>query len=182
MALLVAGCGGAPQGDAGLPVLSAPGPAAAGAVVAPAVVADGAAPAALVSDAAGYSLVLMNERAVHQDLDQLDPRQGKGYSPLHAFIYVKGRPRSGSPVASVKPVCVTPTRCEYLPPRKAGVAERFVISVDDESVVQLSTDSDMVVITPRQLAYARPVTVHVTLTIPGQQPLVKRILYGGKQA
>ena len=134
-----------------------------------------------VSQVAGpaprYDLILLNGRAVHQDLDQLDPRQGKGYQPLQAFVYVKGRPRASSPVASVKPVCL-PAQCEYIPPRKAGFAERYVISISDDSVVQLSASEDTVVISARELGQAKAVTVDVTLTIPGQQPIVKRIVYG----
>jgi hypothetical protein len=124
-----------------------------------------------------YDLILLNGRVVHQDLDQLDPQQGKGYLPLQAFIYVKGRPRTGSPVASVKPVCL-PAQCEYIPPRKAGFAERYVISISDDSVVQLSASEDTVVISARQLAQSQPTTVDVTLTVPGQPPIVKRIVYG----
>jgi hypothetical protein len=137
------------------------------------------APGALATGAAAprYDLILLNGRAVHQDLDQLDPRQGKGYQPLQAFVYVKGRPRASSPVASVKPVCL-PEQCEYIPARKAGHAERYVISVSDGSVVQLSASEDTVVISARELGQAKPVTVDVTLTIPGQAPIVKRIVYG----
>jgi hypothetical protein len=80
-------------------------------------------------------------------------------------------------VASVKPVC-TPSQCEYLPPRRAGFAERYVISVDDTSLVQLSADEDKVVISARQLQLATEATVEVTLTVPGQPPVVKRIVYG----
>jgi hypothetical protein len=122
--------------------------------------------------------VILNERAVHQDLDQLDPRHGQGYQPLQAFIYVRGRPRSKSPVHSIKPVCATPTQCEYLPPRQAGFAERYTIEVDDASLVQLSADRDVVVISSRRLQLATPATVSVTLTVPGQAPVVKRIIYG----
>ena len=93
-----------------------------------------------------YDLIILNERVVHQDLDQLDPRQGKGYQSLRAFIYVKGMQRSSSPVASIKPICMEPTRCEYLPPRKAGLAERYVVSIPDDSVAQLSSDQDVIVI------------------------------------
>lgn len=42
---------------------------------------------------------------------RLDPVQGKGYQPLSAIIYVRGVPRARSPVATVRPVCATPTRC-----------------------------------------------------------------------
>lgn len=168
--MLVVGCGGSPSRDAAPdPGQGAQAQASPSAMHSAAADAQGAAPR--------YNLVLLNDRTVHQDLDQLDPRIGKGYAPLHAFIYVKGKPRSSSPVASIKPICLTATRCEYLPPRKAGFAERYVISIDDGSVAQLSADSDLVVITSRQLGLARPATVNVTLTIPGQQPVVKRIFY-----
>ena len=124
-----------------------------------------------------YELVLFNGRAVHQDFDRLDATPGKGYEPLEAFVYVKGRPRSNSPVASVKPVCRTTTSCEYLPPRKSGLADRYVISIDSDAVAQLLPSEDKVVITARQLALTSPATVNVTLAIPGQAPIVKRIVY-----
>ena len=125
-----------------------------------------------------YDLIVLNERVVHQDLDQLDPRQGKGYQPLRAFIYVKGMPRNTSPVASIKPVCMVPTRCEYLPPRKSGLAERYIVSIPDDSVAQLSADEDVVVVSTRHLGLANAATVDLTLTIPGQRTVVKRIVYG----
>ena len=82
------------------------------------------------------------------------------------------------PVAGVKPICLQPTVCEYLPPRKAGLAERYIVSIPDGSVAALSADEDRVVINPRQLALEKPATVDVTLEIPGQPPIVKRIVYG----
>lgn len=134
--------------------------------------------AAQASPAPPLDLILLNGRVVHQDLDQLDPRRGKGYEALQAFIYARGRPRASSPVAGVKPICLQPTVCEYLPPRKAGLAERYIVSIPDGSVAALSADEDRVVINPRQLALEKPATVDVTLEIPGQPPIVKRIVYG----
>lgn len=128
-----------------------------------------------------FDLVLLNERAVHQDLDQLDARHGKGYQTLHAFIYLKGRPRGSSPVSSVKPVC-TPTQCDYLPPRKAGFAERYRISIGDAAVAELSAFEDMVIVSARRLQLANDATVEVTLTIPGQRPVVKRIVYAAESS
>jgi hypothetical protein len=124
-----------------------------------------------------YLLVLMNERAVHRDSDELAPTQGRGYQALEAFVFANGRPRAASPVASIKPTCL-PTECRYLPPRQAGRAESYVISIDDESVAELTAVEDRVRVSPRQLAWALPAVVQVTLTVPGQPPVVRRIVYG----
>ena len=174
----MAGCGGAPSTEARSPAESA---GQSGAGVAYDVAAHGKTSAALAgTEAVRYDLVLMNDRAVHQDLDQLDPRQGKGYTPLHAFVYVKGRPRSKSPVNSIKPIC-TPTQCEYLPPRQAGFAERYTISIDDASLAELSADKDVVVISSTRLQLAKAATLNVTLTVGSDRTVVKRIVYGGAQ-
>jgi hypothetical protein len=183
IALTLSACGDAPpsHADADSPARRATGDSAAA--------VPSAAPSSLTRQVAGeqaqsgtpsprYELVLLDEGVVHQDQDQLDPRQGKGYASLHAFIYAPGRPRSGSPVASIKPVCTSSVRCEYLPPRKAGIAERFVISVDQEALVQLSVDEDVVVVTARALSLARAATVTVELSVEGQAPIRKRIVYG----
>lgn len=173
--LLAAGCGDTP----GAATPSSPAAAVPQAVAdRPPGVADLAIPPSAPAGPARYALVLMNDRAVHQDLDQLDPQRGKGYQPLRAFVYVQGRPRGASPVAGVRPVCPEPTRCEYLPPRRAGFAERYVVTIDDASVAELGADEDMVALRPRQLALAEPATLQVTLTVDGQRPQVRRIVYG----
>lgn len=174
LALALAGCGDTPDRASAAAGPSLPTAAQRASA---ATVSDGPRGRATAA-APRYVLVLLKDRAVHQDLDQLDPQRGKGYEPLRAFVYLQGRPRAGSPVASVRPNCPEPTRCEYLPPRRAGFAERYVVTIDDASVAELGADEDMVAIRPRQLALAEPVTLQITLMVEGQPPQVRRIVYG----
>jgi hypothetical protein len=132
---------------------------------------------AKASPAPMYVLVVFKDRVVHQDLDELAPVRGAGYETLRAFVYVRGKPRKSSPIAGVHAYCATPIRCEYRPPRKTGVAEKYTISLDSDSVAKLSAADDMVAITARQLEVAKPVTVSVTLMVEGMQPVTKRIVY-----
>lgn len=124
-----------------------------------------------------YMLMVFKDRALHRDEDELAPVRGAGYAPLRAFVYLRGKPRNQSPVASVQAYCLTPTRCEYIPPRKSGFAERYTISLDDATIARLSAANDMVVISTRELDVAKPVTVSLTLTIPGREPILRRIIY-----
>jgi hypothetical protein len=124
-----------------------------------------------------YTLLLLNSNAVHRDGDELAPTHGAGYQALRAFVYVGGQPRSRSPVAGVKPYCATPSKCEYLPPRKGGVPEKFTIALDGDSVATLSASEDLVVIRARQLALQEPQKVTVTLSMPGQSTVTRQIVY-----
>jgi len=187
-ALLLVACGGAPPEDAsGIRVaeaqtsVEAPAPIAAaeaGSASAPQLDTEPRTPQLASGSAGGYRFVILKERAVYEDLDRLEPRHGSGYEPLQAFLYLNGKGRAKSPLASIKPICRTSMQCEYLPPRAAGFADSYTISIDDSSIAQLSADRDVVVISARQLQLEKPATVLVTLTIPGQPPIVKRILYG----
>lgn len=124
-----------------------------------------------------YLLVVFKKKVVHRDADELSPVHGAGYEPLRAFVYLRGKPRKQSPVAEVQPYCSSSTQCEYRAPRKAGFADRITISLDDDSVARLSAADDMVVISARTLAVATPSIVKLTMTIPGQAPVTRQIIY-----
>ena len=124
-----------------------------------------------------YLLVVFKKKAVHRDVDELVPVHGAGYEPLRAFVYLRGKPRKQSPVAEVQPYCLSSTECEYRAPRKAGFADRITISIDDDSVARLSAADDMVVISARTLGVTTPAIVKLTMTIPGQAPVTRQIIY-----
>lgn len=129
---------------------------------------------------AGYELLLFkqkfNRTVQHRDTDALVPVRGTGYPTLYAFVQLNERYRP-SPVAGIQAFCATPTRCEYLPPRKADFPEKFTISLSDDSFARLSATDDLVAISTPQLDVAKPVTVLVTLTIPGQPVITRKITY-----
>jgi hypothetical protein len=182
VAALVSGCGDSrPEAAAAPTTAAAAVPAERPVPRRAAPVDDGLSPVQAAIAAAqrpeSYLLVLTNDRAVHRDHDELPAVHGRGYAALDAFIYARGKPRAASPVASIKPTCL-PAECRYLPPRHASHADSYVISIDDESVAQLTALEDRVVIRPRQLAWNEPAVVQVTLAVPGQPPVVRRIVYG----
>lgn len=119
-----------------------------------------------------------NRTAQHLDTDTLIPVRGNGYPTLYAFVHLNEKYRP-SPVAGIHAFCATPTRCEYLPPRRAGSPERFTISLSDDSFARLSATDDLVAVSARQMDVAKPVTVVVTLTIPEQPPITRKITYAG---
>jgi hypothetical protein len=124
-----------------------------------------------------YLLVILRRKGMHRDSDELVPVHGAGYEPLRAFVYLRGKPKKQSPVADVQPYCASTTQCEYRAPRKAGFADRIMISLDDDSVARLSAADDTVVISARTLAVATPSIVKLTMTIPGQPPVTRQIIY-----
>ncbi len=95
---------------------------------------------------------------------------------MHAVVVLRGS-STLSPVAGVQPYCATALRCDYLPPRNADYAERYTVSLSDDSVAQLSTTKGMIAINARHLEEPRPSIVSVTLTVDGQPPVTKRITY-----
>lgn len=129
---------------------------------------------------ADYELQLFRQRfnraVQHRDADALTPIRGIGYPTLYALVHLNERYRP-SPVAGIHAFCGTPTRCEYLPPRKADFPESFTISLSDDSFARLSAMDDLVAISTPHLDVATPVTVIVTLTIPGQPPISRKITY-----
>jgi hypothetical protein len=168
-------CGGAPE------VGETPTAAAA---VAPPVVASGAAvvevaapreTAQLLAPAA-YDIRLVDQSGWHREVFVLVPVRGAGYQTLHALVVLRG-PSALSPVAGVEPYCPTALRCEYVPPRKGDYAERYTVSLSDDSVAQLSTTNGLIAISARQLEVDQPSIVSVTLTVDGQLPVTKRITY-----
>jgi hypothetical protein len=95
---------------------------------------------------------------------------------VHAAVVLRGS-KTLSPVAGVQAYCATPLRCEYLPPRSAAQAERYIVSLPDDSVARLSATEGMIAISARYLEVERPSIVSVTLTVDGQPPVTKRITY-----
>jgi soluble lytic murein transglycosylase-like protein len=144
----------------------------------PPVVATPPAPASSSATAAPeYLLVVFRKKGLYRDTDELVPVHGAGYEPLRAFVVLRGKPRRQSPVAEVQPYCLSSTHCEYRAPRRAGLADRIMISLEDDSVARLSAADDMVVISARTLAVATPSVVKLTMTIPGQAPVTRQITY-----
>jgi hypothetical protein len=191
LALVLAGCGGAPSAggligseSVGRPS-DAPEPTAAAAIPAAAAQPDvtspssGSTPGPQPSVPGSYSLLILNNsNVVHRDGAALAPTHGAGYQTLRAVVYQRGQPRSRSPVAGVKPYCPTPTTCEYLPPRQNGRPEKYTITLDDDSVAVLSASDELVTIRAKQLALDKPLKVTVTLTMPGEQAVTRQIIYG----
>ena len=95
---------------------------------------------------------------------------------MFAVVVLRGS-RTLSPVAGVQPYCATPVRCDYLPPRNANYAERYTVTLSDDSVARLSTTKGMIAINARRLEEQQPSIVSVTLTVDGQPPVTKRITY-----
>ena len=125
---------------------------------------------------AAYDIRLLDQNGWHRETFELVPVRGAGYQTVHAVVVLRG---SGalSPVAGVQPYCATPLHCEYVPPRTANYAERYIISLSDDSVARLSTTNDMIAINARHIAVERPSIVSVTLTVDGQPPVTKQITY-----
>lgn len=139
-------------------------------VVAPPVAGKSGAPAT-------YELRVFRTRGVYGDVGTMVPVRGAGYEPLHVSVQLRNRPRHMSAVAGMQPYCPTTTRCEYLPPRKDAGPERVTVSLNEGSIARLSPVKDMIAITVRQLDVPQPVIVTVTLMVPGQDPVVQRIVY-----
>jgi len=125
---------------------------------------------------AAYDIRLLDQNGWHRETFELVPVRGAGYQTVHAMVVLRGA-GALSPVAGVQPYCATPWRCEYVPQRTANYAERYTVSLPDDSVARLSTTNDMITITARHLAMERPSIVSVTLTVDGQPPVTKQITY-----
>jgi hypothetical protein len=188
VAIALSACGGAP--DAGETATTATTPdskdrAMASTADAPRVGASGAAmpgvtlprgSAKLAASSGAYDIRLFDQNGWHRETFELVPVRGAGYQTVHAVVVLRGS-RTLSPVAGVQPHCATPVRCEYLPPRNANHAERYTVSLGDDSVARLSTTKGMIAISARHLEVERPSIVSVTLTVDGQPPVTKRITY-----
>ncbi|WP_372525762.1 hypothetical protein [Piscinibacter sp.] len=123
-----------------------------------------------------YDIRLVDHNGWHREAFELVPVRGAGYQTLHAIVVLRG-PSALSPVAGVEPYCATALRCEYVPPRNGNYAERYTVSLSDDSVAQLSTTNGMIAISARHLEVEQPSIVSVTLTVDGQPPVTKRITY-----
>ena len=188
VALALSACGGAPE--VGEPATAAATPdikegAVASTAEAPRAGASGAAiaevalsrgSAQLPASPAAYDIRLLDQNGWHRETFELVPVRGAGYQTVHAVVVLRG---SGtlSPVAGVQPYCATPVRCDYLPPRNGDYAERYTVSLSDDSVAQLSSTKGMIAINARHLEEQRPSVVDVTLTVDGQPPVTRRITY-----
>jgi hypothetical protein len=123
-----------------------------------------------------YEIRLFDQNGWPKETFELVPVRGIGYPTVHAAVVLRGS-KTPSPVAGVQAYCATPLRCEYLPPRSADHAERYTVSLPDDSVARLSTTEGMIAISARYLEVERPSIVSVTLSVDGQPPVTKRIMY-----
>ena len=130
----------------------------------------------LAESAGAYEIRLFDQNGWPRETFELVPARGIGYQTVHAAVVLRGS-KTLSPVAGVQAYCATPLRCEYLPPRSANHAERYTVSLPDDSVARLSTTEGMIAISARYLEVERPSIVSVTLTVDGQPPVTKRITY-----
>jgi hypothetical protein len=132
--------------------------------------------AKLAASSSAYEIRLFDQNGWPKETFELVPVRGTGYPTVHAVVVLRGS-QTLSPVAGVQAYCATPVRCEYLPPRDANHAERYTVSLSDDSVARLSTTEGMIAISARYLEVERPSIVSVTLTVDGQPPVTKQITY-----
>jgi hypothetical protein len=132
--------------------------------------------AELPASPGAYDLRLLDQNGWHRETFELFPVRGAGYPAVYAVVVLRGS-TTLSPVAGVQPYCATPVRCDYMPPRNANGAERYTVSLSDDSVARLSTTKGVIAISARHLEEQRPSIVSVTLTVDGQPPVTQRITY-----
>jgi hypothetical protein len=123
-----------------------------------------------------YEIRLLDHNGWPRDTFELVPARGVGYPTVHAAVVMR-KSKTLSPVEGVQAYCATPLRCEYLPPRGADRSERYTVSLPDDAVARLSAKNGMIAINARLLEVERPSIVSVTLSVDGQPPVTKRILY-----
>ena len=188
VAVALSACGGAPDAGETATVAAAPDSkdramastadplrvSASGAAMASVTPARGS--AELAASSGAYEIRLFDQNGWHREAFELVPVRGAGYQTVHAVVVLRGS-RTLSPVAGVQPYCATPVRCEYMPPRNANHAERYTVSLSDDSVARLSATNGMIAISARYLEVERPSIVSVTLTVDGQPPVTKRVTY-----
>jgi len=133
-------------------------------------------PAMPAAASAAYEIRLLDQNGWPRETFELVPVRGAGYQTVHALVVMRGS-RTLSPVAGVQPYCATPVRCEYLTPRNGEQAERYTVSLSDDSVAWLSGTNGMVAINARHLEVERPAIVSVTLTVDGQPSVTQQITY-----
>jgi len=188
VAIALSACGGGPDADETATTATAPGSkerAMAPTAYAPRVGASGATMASVTppresakpaASSGAYEIRLFDQNGWPSETFELAPVRGTGYQTVRAVVVPRGS-RTMSPVAGAQPYCATPVRCEYLPPRDANRAERYTISLSDDSVARLSPSEGMIAISARYLEVERPSIVSVTFTVDGQPPVTKRITY-----
>ena len=176
--MAMSSCGGTPDAGEAPTRAAAPGSAdratapAGSTVHAPPVGASGAAVVGVTlprgstsppASPAAYDIRLLDQNGWHRETFELVPVRGAGYQTVHAVVVLRG---SGalSPVAGVQPYCATPLQCEYLPPRTDNYAQRYTISLSDDSVARLSTTKDMIAINARHITVERP-SIHTPWTL-----------------
>jgi len=187
VAVALSACGGSPDTDETAAAAAAPSKAGAVASTGDAlrVRASGAATALVTpprastklrTSSGAYEIRLFDQNGWPAETFELVPVRGTGYPTVRAVVVLRDS-KTLSPVAGVQPYCATPVRCEYLPPRGANHAERYTVSLSDDSIARLSTTEGMIVISARYLEVKQPSVVSVTLTVEGQPPVTKRITY-----
>jgi hypothetical protein len=188
VAIALSACGGGPDdGDTATTTATrtskdratastADAPRAATSVAAVAQVTLPRASADPAASAGAYEIRLFDQNGWPKETFELVPVRGIGYQTVRAAVVLRGS-KTLSPVAGVQAYCATPLRCEYLPPRSADRAERYSVSLPDDSVARLSTSEGMIAISARYLEVERPSVVSVTLSVDGQPPVTKRITY-----
>ena len=185
VAIALSACGGGP--DAGETATTAAPPASKDRATASTADAPRAGPsganvtlprgsADLAESVGAYEIRLFDQNGWPKETFELAPVRGVGYQTVRAAVVLRGS-KTLSPVAGVQAYCATPLRCEYLPPRSADHAERYTVSLSDDSVARLSTTEGMIAISARYFEVERPSIVSVTLTVDGQPPVTKRITY-----
>jgi len=188
VAIALSACGGGPDADEAQTTAVAPeskerttrstadAPRAGAPDVAMASVTRMQAPVSPAESASAYEIRLFDHNDWPKESFELVPVRGIGYPTVRAAVVLRGS-KTLSPVAGVQAYCATPLRCEYLPPRTGDRAERYTVSLPDDSVARLSTSEGMIAISARYLDVERPSIVSVTLTVDGQPPVTKRIMY-----
>jgi hypothetical protein len=138
-------------------------------------------PSSLAITTAGYHLVILNDGFVYRDRDELPAVHGSPYPTLRAVIFERALSRGGSRTLPVKPYCDSVMRCEFVPPRGAGIPDRFVLRLADDSVARLSVRDDAVVITPMQLEFRKTTTLRLFFEPAGAEQAIREIVYGQPQ-
>lgn len=140
------------------------------------------APNANPSLPSGLELRVARTRGVFGDVNTLVPVRGAGYEPVQAAIWKRNHPWRLSPIYGVRPVCLTSTRCEYLPPRHLGVPSSLVVSLNEGSIARLAAVNDVVSIEVRELDLPESTTVTVSLTVDGSELATHKIVYASSRS
>ena len=188
--MALSSCGGAPDAGETPTRAAAPDSAdratalAASTALAPPVGASGAAVVGVTlprgstrppASPAAYDIRLLDQNGWHREtFDRSGSRRGLSDCARSRGAARVGRTVTGGWRATVLRHSVA-LRITCHRARGANYAERYTISLSDDSVARLSTTKDMIAINARQIAVERPSIVSVTLTVDGQPPVMKQI-------